>query len=71
MATPNRLAELRHLASLSQAALARRLEVDAVTVWRWEHGRMNIRDEHKLALAEIFGVTPGYLMGWESDEAAA
>lgn len=61
---PNRLSELRVAAGLSQSALARELEVDQVTVWRWEKGRMAIRDAHKLALAQRFGVTVAWLMGW-------
>lgn len=61
----NRLAELRLREELSQAALAHELGVTVSTVWRWEHGRVGIPDAQKVALALRFGVTAGYLMGWE------
>lgn len=61
----NRLAELRKAAGLNQTALAYERGVTSMTVYRWETGRVPIPDTHKLALALRFGVTPGYLMGWE------
>lgn len=61
----NRLAELRKAAGLNQTALAYERGVTSATVYRWETGRVSIPDTHKLALAERFSVTPGFLMGWE------
>lgn len=68
--TPNRLAELRQAAGLSRPALARELNVDQMTVYRWEKGRLGIKDERKLWLAARFDVSVPYLMGWPEREAA-
>lgn len=65
MAT-NRLPELRREHGLSQAALGAELGVIAGTVWRWEKAKVTIPDAQKVVLAQRFGVTVGYLMGWES-----
>lgn len=62
----NRLAELRNAADISQSALSHELGVDASTIWRWEHERVGIPDRQKVVLAERFGVTVGYLMGWDA-----
>ncbi len=70
MSDGNRLAELRRAHEVSQAALAHDLGVNTSTVWRWEHGRVAIPDAQKTELARRFGVTAGYLMGWESEAAA-
>lgn len=70
-APANRLAELRIAAGLNQTALAFERGVTANTVYRWETARVPIPDKHKLALAARFGVTPGYLMGWEPVEGVA
>lgn len=67
----NRLAELRQEHSLSQAALALERGVTASTVWRWENGRVTVPDPQKVALAGRFGVTVGYLMGWEAAHTGA
>lgn len=64
MAVPNRLAEVRRSAGLSQSALARELVVDTNTIGRWERGERAISDEMKLWFAERFGVTVAYLMDW-------
>lgn len=69
--TKNRLAEIRGEAGLSRAALARELEVDQATVWRWENGERNLSDETKLRLAARFDVSVPYLMGWPEPKAAA
>lgn len=63
-AIPNRLAEIRSAAGVSQAALSRELNIDKSTVWRWEQGSRQVPDDVKLWLAARFGVTVPYLMGW-------
>lgn len=42
-----------------------RLDVAESTIERWETSKVAIPDERKLALAEILGVTPSELMGWD------
>lgn len=66
--TPNRLTELRNAAGLSRTALARELNVDPHTLYRWEKGRLGIKDERKLELAARFNVSVPYLMGWPEPE---
>lgn len=65
MPTPNNLAALRRAHGVSQSALARELNIDKTTVWRWEQGKRQIADDMKLRLAERFDVTPAQLMGWD------
>lgn len=62
--TPNRLKELRLAAGLSRPALGRELNVDPMSLFRWENGGRGIKDERKLQLAAYFGVSVCYLMGW-------
>ncbi len=70
MPTPNRLAEIRTTAGVSQSALARELDIDKSTVWRWEQGKRQIPDETKLQLAARFDVSVSELMGWPETSAA-
>ncbi len=71
MPASNRLCVLRQEAKVSKAALGRELGVDTSTIWRWEHERSAIPDAQKIALAERFDVTIGYLMGWDTEGQAA
>lgn len=70
---PNRLRELREAAGLKPYDIAAQLRVDQSTVYRWENGLSPIPDGAKLDLAERYGVTASYLMGWpeKAEEAAA
>jgi transcriptional regulator with XRE-family HTH domain len=61
----NRIASLRRAAKLSQRQLAERMAVRVETVSRWERGKNKISDEDKLTLASLFGVSVGFLMGWD------
>ena len=72
-APSNRLAELRKSRELSRNALARELDppVDPHTIYRWENGRLGMKDARKAQLAEHFGVSIAYLMRWEDEKAAA
>lgn len=65
----NRVAELRQaqVPPMSPTGLADRLGVRERTVYRWERGESGIPDEKKLALAELFGVSVLWLMGWEEE----
>ncbi len=70
-APENRLAELRTAADLTQSALAQRVGVDTVTVWRWEKGRMKISDVSKRKLCALLGCTVEHLLGWDRPESDA
>ena len=60
----NRISMLRKIAGLSPEDIAERMNVVKVTVERWEAGAVQIPDHQKLALADLFGVSPAFLMGW-------
>lgn len=62
---PNRIAQLREASGLLRVDVAAKLRVGEVTVVRWENGTSGVPDRHKLALAEMFGVSVIWLMGWE------
>jgi transcriptional regulator with XRE-family HTH domain len=68
----NRLRELRLEEGYTQEQLAKRLarkgiRVNASTISRWEHSQVTIPDPHKPRLAEFFGVSVAYLLGFEDD----
>lgn len=64
----NRLRELRKAADTKLYEVAAVVRADTSTIHRWETGQSPIPDESKAQLAELFGVTRAYLMGWDEDE---
>lgn len=62
---PNRLLDLYEAARMRRSEVAAFCKVGERTVYRWERGEVAIPDEHKLALAKFFGVSPEHLMGWD------
>lgn len=60
----NRLRELRQEKKLSQKAIAEILEINEKTVSRWENGESQIKPEKAQQLADYFGVSVGYLLGY-------
>lgn len=66
----NRLRELREARELERYDISARFRVDPATVSRWERGISTIPDAVKLELADFYGVTPAYLMGWPETAAA-
>lgn len=65
MLPSNRIASLRTASGLSRPDVAARLGLKSErTVQRWENGETGIPDRYKLLLAEMFGVSPAWLMGW-------
>jgi transcriptional regulator with XRE-family HTH domain len=62
---PNRLLELYENAAMRRSEVAALCKVGERSVYRWERGEVAIPDEHKLALAQFFGVSPEHLMGWD------
>lgn len=65
----NRLKELREKRGLKLYDIAARIRRNPSTIWRWEQGEA-MPDWAKLALAELYEVSPSYLMGWDDKVAA-
>lgn len=61
----NRLKELRKEKKLSQKAIAEIFEVPTRTWQRWENGESQIKPDKAQALADYFGVSVGYVLGYE------
>lgn len=64
----NRLKELRKDKGLSQQALAQQIGVHYRTLQNWENGKTHIKPEKAEQLADYFGVTVGYLLGYDDIE---
>lgn len=62
-----RLKELRKEKGLSQQALAKLLNVNEKTISRWENSESNIKPEKAEELADFFGVSVGYLLGYDDN----
>lgn len=63
----NRLKELRQEKKLSQKELAENIGVHYRTLQNWENGESQIKPEKSKQLAEFFGVSVGYLLGYVDD----
>ena len=61
----NRLKKLRQEKKLSQKELAEILSVHYRTLQNWENGESQIKPEKAQQLADYFGVSVGYLLGYE------
>lgn len=61
----NRLKELRQKNKLSQKELAENIGVHYRTLQNWENGESQIKPEKAQLLADYFGVSVGYLLGYE------
>ncbi|WP_104929843.1 helix-turn-helix transcriptional regulator [Streptococcus suis] len=61
----NRLKELRQEKKLSQKELAKKIGVHYRTLQNWENGESQIKPDKAQALADHFGVSVGYLLGYE------
>ena len=60
----NRLKELRQEKKLSQKELAENIGVHYRTLQNWENGESQIKPEKAQQLANYFGVSVGYLLGY-------
>jgi transcriptional regulator with XRE-family HTH domain len=60
-----KLQELRASKGISQKDLAERLKVGQTIISYYEKGEREIKATTVAELADIFGVTPNYLMGYE------
>lgn len=63
----NRLKELRKEKKLSQKEIAKEMSISEKTLSRWENGESQIKPEKAQQLADYFGVSVGYLLGYEDD----
>ena len=61
----SRLKELRQEKKLTQQELAKEIGVSKLTILNWEKGEHQIKSEKAQQLADIFGVSVGYLLGYE------
>lgn len=65
------LRQRRQELGLTLAQIADKMGVAEATVQRWESGNIKtVRHEKIGRLAEILGVTPAQLMGWEESDAS-
>lgn len=62
----NRLKELRKRKS-EQKELADKINVSKITVLRWENGERLDKTRQGQALADFFGVSVGYLLGYTNN----
>lgn len=60
----NRLKELRKEKKLTQEELAGEIGVSKITILRWENGERQIKQDKAQQLADYFGVSVGYLLGY-------
>ncbi len=66
----DRIKESRLSRNMTLKEIAEKLNVKEATMQRYESGEIkNIKHETIVSLAEILGVTPAYLMGWEDEKA--
>lgn len=63
----NRLKELRKQKGLTQQGLADEISVSKITVLRWENEERQIKPEKAQQLADFFGVSVGYLLGYSDN----
>lgn len=63
----NRLKELRQEKKLSQDKLSQEFNINLRTIQRWENGESQIKPQKAQQLADYFGVSVGYLLGYEPE----
>lgn len=64
----NRLRELQRAEKLTQQELADIAEASKRTIQNWEDGTSNIKPEKAKKLADYFGVSVGYLLGYDDND---
>ena len=63
----DRIRELREQAGLSQAQLAKKLDVTRSSVNAWEMGLSTPTTQYIVALAKLFHVSADYILGTQAD----
>lgn len=61
----NRIKELREAKGLSQDKLSQELNINLRTIQRWENGETAIRRNNAEKIADFFGVSDAYLLGYD------
>ena len=64
----NRLKELRKEKKISQKKLSEIFGVTEKTISRWENEEVQIKSDKAQELADFFGVSVAYLLGYSGDE---
>lgn len=63
---------LRKKEGLTMEQLAKRVGVSKASVHKWEAGKVdNMKRTHIAKVAEVFGVSPAYLLGFEGKQTVA
>ena len=63
----NRLKGLRELRKMTRVELAEKIGVTKLTILNWEHGTHEIKGSNAKKLADHFGVSIPYLLGYDTD----
>lgn len=67
--TSKRIKELRTKSDLTMEALAKKIGVSKSTIAKWENGYVdNMRQDMIMKLANVFNVSPLYILGYNEDE---
>lgn len=67
--TSKRIKELRLKSDYTMETLAAKLGVSKSTIAKWENGYVdNLRQDNIMKLAEVFSVSPIYIMGYDAPE---
>ena len=64
----NRLKELRKAKKLTQQELAEKTDTPYRTLQRWENGESQIKPDKAQKLADFFGVSVAYLLGYDDND---
>lgn len=63
----NRLEQLRKSRKMTRVELAEKIGVPKLTILNWEHGTGEIKGSNAKKLADYFGVSIPYLLGYDTD----
>ena len=64
----NRLKELRKSRKMTRVELAEKVGVTKLTILNWEHGTHEIKGSNAKKLADYFGVSIPYLLGYDTSD---
>ena len=67
----NRLKQLRKSKGMTRVELAELMNVTKLTILSWEHGTHEIKGSNAKKLADHFGVSIPYLLGYDSEDTFA